>query len=81
MLTQEQFHDLQTYIPESDVVKSVYAELHPEENFTDWNEAITHMIDQALNGDKEVLLNILELVYLNAHNEGMLELAVFDEEN
>ncbi len=79
MLTQEQFHDLRTYIPPSDTVKSIYANMHPEEDFDSWGEAIENMISKALSGDKDTLFNLFELIYLSGHNEGMLESASFEE--
>ncbi len=73
MLTHEQFADLKTYIPESDTVKMVFAELHPEEDFDDWDEAVTTIVAKGLNGDKDSLFTLLELTYLSGHNEGLLE--------
>ncbi len=73
MLTQEQFHDLKSYIPESDTVKMVFEETHPEEDFDDWDEAVTTIVAKATNGDKEALFTLLELTYLSGHNEGLLE--------
>ena len=72
-MTQEQFSDLKRYIPESDMVKLVFEEMHPEFDFSDWDAAVVVLVDKALSGDKNALMNLLELTYLNAHNEGLLE--------
>jgi len=72
-MTQEQYADLQRYIPESDMVKMVFETMHPEFDFSDWNQAVTDLADKALSGDKEALLNLLELTHMNSFNEGMLE--------
>jgi hypothetical protein len=72
-MTQEQYSDLQRYIPESDTVKMVFEEMHPDWDFSDWDKAVFTLVDRALTEDKDALMNLLELVYLNAHNEGMIE--------
>ncbi len=72
-MTQEQYADLINYVPESDAVKMVFKEMHPEWDFSDWGKAVFTLVDRALTSDKEALMNLLELTYLNAHNEGMLE--------
>ncbi len=81
MLTQEQFADLRTYIPPSDMVKNVFDETHPELDFEDWGDAVEHMIAESLKGDKRMLFSIMELVYMNAHNEGMLEASALEEDD
>jgi hypothetical protein len=77
-MTQEQLFDLQNYVPESDQVKMVFKEMHPEWDFEDWGKAVFTLVDKALTGDKEALMNLLELTYLNAQNEGMLK-AITDD--
>jgi len=80
-LTQDQYSDLQRYVPESDMVKMVYNDLHDTiVNADKWNEAVEEMALKALSGNSESLLNLLELTYLNAHNEGLLDGATFSEE-
>ncbi len=82
MLTQEQFHELRQYVPDSEMVKMVYAELHKEEeDFKDWDEAIQHLVKKALgdDGDIESLFNLLELTFMSGHNEGMLEATSYEE--
>jgi hypothetical protein len=74
-MTQEQLHDLGKYVPESDVVKAVFEDMHPTWDFTDWNKAVFTLVDRALTGDKDALMDLLELVYLSGHNEGMLDAA------
>jgi hypothetical protein len=72
-MTQEQYADLAKLVPESDTVKMVFQEMHPDFDFNDWGKAVFTLVDRALVGDKDALMDLLELVYLNAHNEGMLE--------
>jgi len=80
-LTQDQYSDLQRYVPESDMVKMVYNDLHDTiVNADKWSGAIEELALKALSGDSEALLNLLELTYLNAHNEGLLDGATFPEE-
>ena len=70
-MTQEQYADLQNYIPESDMVKMTFEDIigHSVE---DWEGQVHKMVTESLSGDKEALFNLLELVYLNAYNEGEL---------
>ncbi len=82
MLTQENFYDLKQYIPESETVKMVYAELHQdEEDFNNWDEVVEHLVEKAIgtDGDVDILLDLLELTRMNAHNEGALEVIAFEE--
>ncbi len=82
MLSQEQFHDLKQYVPESDTVKMVYSQLHEgEEDFDNWDEAIQHLVSKAVgeDGDVKAFFDILELTYMNAHNEGALEVISSEE--
>jgi hypothetical protein len=72
-MTQEQRADLQKYIPASDMVKMVFNNMHPTFEFQDWDKAVFTLADRALTGDKDALMDLLELTYLNAHNEGVLE--------
>lgn len=71
-LTQTEYADLQKYVPASDTVKMVFSGMLNQE-IDNWDEAVQKMIDDSLDGDQESLFNLLELTYLNAHNEGMLE--------
>lgn len=75
-MTQEEYHDIKKYIPESDTVKMVFKSMYPEEDLSDWDTAIETLMGRVLSGDQEALFEALELTYLNAHNEGMLEEAV-----
>ncbi len=72
-MTIEQYTDLQKYIPESDTVRAVFKDMHPEFDFSDWEKAVVTLVDRAFIGDKDALFNLLELTYLNAHNEGFLD--------
>ncbi len=72
-ITQEQFNDLKTYIPLSPTVRAVFEELHPEENFTDWDEAVARLVKRALDGERDSLFTLLELTFLSAENEAMLD--------
>jgi hypothetical protein len=74
-MTQEQYADLQSYIPHSDTVKMVFEEMHPDQDFSDWYKAVATLADRALAGDKQALLDLLELTRMNAHNEGLIEAA------
>ncbi len=80
-MTQEQHSDLRQYIPESDTVKAVFVDLHPEEDFKDWDSATHSLVNKAVgsNGDINAMFSLMELTYLNAHNEGMLESAIYEE--
>jgi hypothetical protein len=71
-MTQEQYADLQKYVPESETVQMVFADMHPDFDFSDWDKAVFTLVDRALVGDKDALMNLLELTYLNAFNEGEL---------
>jgi hypothetical protein len=71
-LMQEQYADLKKYIPESPTVKAAFEEIM-EHKIDNWEEAIQQMISSSLSGDKEALFDLLELTYLNAHNEGFLD--------
>ncbi len=82
MITQEQFADLKQYIPESPMVKMVFADIHQgEEDFDDWDEVIQHLIKDTIgtDGNIESLFTLLELTYMNAHNEGALESVAYEE--
>ena len=76
-MSQEQYADLLRYIPESDTVKMVAEYEHMIEltEGEDWAEALQKMVDKALNGDKETLFNLFELIYSSAFNEGELAAA------
>ena len=75
ILTQEQYSDLRKYaIPESDMVKLVYEDM-VEKEISDWEKEVTDLVNGSLNGDKESLFNLLELIYTNAFNEGELNYA------
>jgi len=71
-MTQEQYSDLQKYVPESDMVRLVFEEMHPEFDFSDWEKAPATLVERALAGDSKALFNLLELTYMNAFNEGEL---------
>jgi len=71
-LTQENYADLKKYVPESPTVKMVFEDLL-DLKIDDWNEAVENMVKSALDGDPEALFDLLELTYLNGHNEGMIE--------
>jgi len=71
-MTQEQFADLQKYIPESATVRMVFEEMHPDFDFSDWDKAVVTLVDRALIGDKDALMDLLELTFLNGLNEGEL---------
>ena len=75
-MTQEQYADLQRYIPESEMVRLVFEEMHPEFDFSDWDKAVIDLTEKALSGDKTALMNLLELTHMNSFNEGLLEGAV-----
>lgn len=75
-MTQEQYSDLQRYIPQSEMVKITFESLVGYE-IEDWAKEINVLIEQSLNGDKEALFNLLELTYLNAYNEGELADAAY----
>ncbi len=75
-MTQEQYSDLHTYIPASDMVKMVFLDMHPELAVDDWSVEISKLADNALSGDTDALFNMMELIYLNARNEGQLEVAL-----
>jgi len=72
-MTIEQRADLQKYVPNSEMVRTVFKELHPNFDFSDWDKAVFTLIDRALVGDKTAMMDLLELTYLSAHNEGMIE--------
>ena len=69
---QEQYADLLKYVPESDMVKTVFEEVIGKK-IDNWNEEILKLGNLALAGDTESLMNLLELTYLNGHNEGFIE--------
>ena len=71
-MSQEQYADLQKYIPESDLVRLTFEEIHGGK-IDDWDKELSLMIEQALAGDKDKLFELLELTFLNAHNEGFLD--------
>ncbi len=71
-MTQEQFADLQKYVPPSDMVKMVFQEMHPDFDFTDWDKAVVTLVDRALVGDKNALMDLLELTFMSGMNEGEL---------
>ncbi len=82
MLTQEQQHELNQYVPDSEMVRIVYADLHEgEEDFKDWEETVRQLVKKTIgeDGNIESLFNLMELIYLNAHNEGALETTVYEE--
>jgi len=79
-MSQEQYADLKKYaVPESDMVKLVYEDMVQRE-IDDWEEEANSLVENALNGDKEALFDLLELVYTNAFNEGELNYAA-DQKN
>jgi len=63
---------LKKYIPESELVRITFEELHGGK-IEDWDGTVQNMVNLALSGDKDALLDLLELTYLNAHNEGFLD--------
>lgn len=71
-ITQEQFADLKKYIPESDSVKMAFEDTIGEK-IENWEEAVAKMIQGSLDGDPDSLFDLLELTFLNAHNEGFLD--------
>jgi hypothetical protein len=74
-MSQEQYADLQKYTnPLSDMVKLVYEDMVQRE-IDDWEEEANSLVENALNGDKEALFNLLELTYINGYNEGELNYA------
>jgi len=73
-MTQEQYADLQKYVPGSETVKMVFADMHPDFDFSDWDKAVFTLVDRALAGDKDALMDVLELVYLSGLNEGELSM-------
>ena len=38
-----------------------------------WEATIAVMMEKALSGDRDKLFELLELTYVNAHNEGWLD--------
>jgi hypothetical protein len=73
-MTQEQYADLQKYVPESETVKMVFADMHPDFDFADWDKAVFTLVDRALVGDKDALMNLLELTFMSGMNEGELNM-------
>jgi len=71
-LTQIQAADLQKYIPESEMVKLAFQDVIGQP-IEDWETAVRNLIEGTLDGDQQALFDLLELTYLSAHNEGMLE--------
>jgi len=70
--SQEDYADLFKYIPKSDTVKMVIENML-EKKIENWNEEIMIIANNALDGDVNSLMILLEITYLNAHNEGMIE--------
>jgi hypothetical protein len=71
-MSQEEYADLKKYIPESDMVKMAFSSMKTDEGST-WDETIQEMITKTLDGDEESLFKLLELTYVNAHNEGWID--------
>jgi hypothetical protein len=80
-MTQEQYADLQKYVPESDTVKMVFASMHPDFDFEDWDKAVFTLVDRALVGDKDALMNLLELTFMSGINEGDLNMMAMEKWN
>jgi len=80
MLTPQEKEELQSYIPESDMVKIVFSSIHPEIDTDDWNSVIIDMTKKALKGDKHAMFTLFELISANSYNEGMLD-EISKEEN
>jgi hypothetical protein len=77
MLNDAQKELLQKYVPLSGMVEAAFLDMHPElnkdfdrENF---DQLIIEMTEKALQGDIQSLMNLLDLTYTNAYNEGMLD--------
>ncbi len=70
-MTQEHYSDLKKYIPESDMVKMAYGDSTFLDD--DWEKIVQEMVTGALEGDRDKLFELLELTYVNAHNEGFLD--------
>ena len=71
-LTQTQAADLPKYVPNSPTVRMVFEDLL-DIKIDNWEEAVAKMIEATLDGDADSLFDLLELTYLNAHNEGLIE--------
>ena len=71
-MEQEQYSDLLRYIPDSDSVKMVFEDI-VQKKIENWPEEIYAMANEALAGNTDALSNLLELTYLNGHNEGFIE--------
>jgi hypothetical protein len=79
-MTQEQYADLKSYLPESETVKMVFADMHPELNLDDnWDASVFTLVDRALNGDKDALMNLLELTFMSGMNEGELNMMAMEK--
>ena len=67
-------------LPESDIVKMVFQD-SIEKNIENWEEEINNLIDKTLDGDKKTFQDLIELVYLNAYNEGEIAYASIEKGN
>ncbi len=82
MLTQEQQHELNQYVPDSEMVRLVYEDIHEgEADFENWEETVRELVKETIgeDGDVESLFKLLELTFMNAHNEGALETTAYEE--
>ena len=79
-MTPNQLKELKDFVPESEMVKSVFQNMHPDINIENWEETIEDLAKQALNGDINSLFTLLELTASNFYNEGMLDEAAAQEE-
>jgi hypothetical protein len=67
-------------LPESDTVKIVFQD-SIEKDIENWEEEISNLIDKTMNGDKKAFQDLIELVYLNAYNEGEISYASIEKGN
>jgi hypothetical protein len=75
MLTVEEREQLNKFIPESEMVKLTFSNMHPEIDIhqEDFKHLIINFAEKALQGDKKSLITLLELTAINSYNEGMLD--------
>jgi hypothetical protein len=73
--SQEQIVDITRYTPTSDTVKMVLENelLATNTDSGDWDRIMANMLYSTLDGNIDSLADLLETVYLHAHNEGMIE--------
>ncbi len=77
MLRGQLQDELDKYIPKSDMVKKVLLDGKPTATNIvakeGWGEYLAQLADDVESGDRRSLVELLEIVYYGAHNEGMIE--------